>query len=165
MHNSDSSEFGLMIAGTTANNKGYLEAGRIQNGRLIIGAPLTVPLRINQIVSQQQITGLTPQNMLFTSDGISVTQYQLDISTQAFRRLSTQSIANLQIVLMTNPTQLLAVSNVAPWQVLLYNVLARGIIARGTAVIAQDQPTHLLSIGQWLVWNTNNMLYRAQLNR
>jgi N-acetylmuramoyl-L-alanine amidase len=165
MHNSDSSEFGLMIAGTTANNKGYLEAGRIQNGRLIIGAPLTVPLRINQIVSQQQITGLTPQNMLFTSDGISVVQYQLDISTQAFLRLSTQSIANLQIVLMTNPTQLLAVSNVAPWQVLLYNVLSQGIIARGTAVIAQDQPTHLLSIGQWLVWNTNNMLYRAQLNR
>jgi hypothetical protein len=165
MHNSDSSEFGLMIAGTTANNKGYLEAGRIQNGRLIIGAPLTVPLRINQIVSQHQITGLTPQNLLFTSDGTSVIQYQLDIGTQTFIRLATQPIANLQIVLLPNPTQLLAVANSAPWQVLLYNVLARGIIARGTAVIAPDQPTHVLAVGQWLVWNTNNTLYRAQLDR
>ena len=126
---------------------------------------MSVPLRINQIVSQHQITGLTPQNMLFTSDGISVIQYQLDIGTQKLIRLSTQPIANVQIVLVTNPTQLLAVANTAPWQVLLYNVLARGVLARGTAVIALDQPTHLLTVGQWLVWNTNNMLYRAQLNR
>jgi hypothetical protein len=165
MLNSDSGEFGLMIAGTTANNKGYLVAGNIQNGRLIIGTPLTVPSRINQVVSQHQITGLTPQNMLFTSDGVSVIQYQLDIGTQTFLHLSTQPIANIQIVLMTNPTQLLAVSNVAPWQVLLYNVLSQGIIARGTAVIAPDQPTHLMAVRQWLVWSTNNMLYRAHLNR
>jgi hypothetical protein len=165
MHNSDSGEFGLLIAGTTANNKGYLMAGRIQTGRLIIGAPLNVPLRINQVVSQHQITGLTPQNMLFTSDGTSVIQYQLDIGTQKFIRLATQTIANMQIVLLSNPTQLLAVANTAPWQVLLYNVLSQGIIARGTAVIALDQPTQLMAIGSWLVWKTNNTIFRAQLDR
>jgi len=103
--------------------------------------------------------------MLFTSDGVSVIQYQLDIGTQTFLHLSTQLIANIQIVLMTNPTQLLVVVNAAPWQVLLYNVLSRGVIARGTAVIAPDQPTHLIAVRQWLVWSTNNILYRAQLNR
>lgn len=165
MHNSDSSEFGLIIAGTVANNKGYLLAGRIQNNRLVIGTPLTVPLPIQQLVSRQQITGVTPQNQLFTSDGVTVTQYRLDIATQKFTRLSLLAIANVQIALVDNPTQLLVVSNRAPWQVLLYTVLAQNLIARGTAVIALDQPTQLVNVGQWLIWNTNHTIYRAQLNR
>jgi hypothetical protein len=165
MHNSDSGEFGLLIAGTIANNKGYLIAGRILNSRLLVGAPLAVPLRISHIVTQPQITGITPQNMLFTSDGTSVVQYQLDLGTQKFIRLATQTIANIQIVLLSNPTQLLAVANTAPWQVVLYNVLSQGIIARGTAVIALDQPTQLMAIGSWLVWKTNNTIFRAQLDR
>ena len=148
-----------------ANNKGYLIAGRIQNSRLLVGAPLAVPLRISHIVTQPQITGITPQNMLFTSDGTSVVQYQLDLGTQRFIRLATQTIANMQIVLLSNPTQLLAVANTAPWQVLLYNVLSQGIIARGTAVIALDQPTQLMAIGPWLVWKTNNTIFRAQFDR
>ena len=165
MHNSDSGEFGLLIAGTIANNKGYLIAGRIQNQRLFVGTPLLVPLRISHIVTQPQITGITPQNMLFTSDGTSVIQYQLDLGTQRFIRLATQTIANIQIVLLSNPTQLIAVANTAPWQVLLYNVLSQGIIARGTAVIALDQPTQLMAIGPWLVWKTNNTIFRAQFDR
>lgn len=165
MQNSDSGEFGIIIAGTKANNKGYLLAGNIQNARLTTGAPLTVPLRINQIVSKQQITGITPQNMLFTSDGISLTQYQLDIATKTLTQLSIQSIPNVQIALAPNPTQLLAVTNSAPWQVLLYNVLSRGVMARGTAVISPDQPTNILAVGQWLTWNNTHTLYRALLDR
>jgi hypothetical protein len=165
MHNSDSGEFGLLIAGMAANNKGYLMAGRIQNGRLLVGAPLAVPLRINQIVTQPRVIGLTPQNMFFTSNGTSVVQYQLDIATQRFTLLSTQAIANVQITLLTNPTQLIAVTNRPPWQVLIYDVLTRGINARGTSVIAPDQPTHLTALGQWLIWNNNSTLYRAQFDR
>jgi hypothetical protein len=103
--------------------------------------------------------------MLFTSDGTSVVQYQLDLGTQKFIRLATQTIANIQIVLLSNPTQLIAVTNTAPWQVLLYNVLSQGIIARGTAVIALDQPTQLMAIGPWLVWKTNSTIFRAQFDR
>jgi hypothetical protein len=87
--------------------------------------------------------------MLFTSDGTTINQYQLDITAQAFMRLSTQPIANVQIVLLSNPMQLIAVTNTAPWQVLLYNVFLRNIVARGAAIIAPDQPTHLTPIGQW----------------
>jgi hypothetical protein len=165
MHNSDSGEFGLLIAGMAANNKGYLMTGRIQNSRLLVGPPLAVPLRINQIVTQPRVIGLTPQNMFFTSNGTSLVQYQLDIITQRFTLLSTQAVANAQIVLLTNPTQLVAVTNRPPWQVLIYDVLMRGITARGTSVIAPDQPTHLTALEQWLIWNNNSTLYRAQLDR
>ena len=92
-------------------------------------------------------------------------QYQLDIITQRFTLLSTQAVANAQIVLLTNPTQLVAVTNRPPWQVLIYDVLMRGITARGTSVIAPDQPTHLTALEQWLIWNNNSTLYRAQLDR